>query len=79
MTDYLPDELALIGCPHRTDSMQPEKAVFQEEEEHVCDPFSYSGGPNGPTERAQIKYGLMEIDLYSLHSLHGCTIRAGSS
>ena len=26
-------------------------------------PFSPSGGPNGPTERAQIKYCLMEIDI----------------
>ena len=26
-------------------------------------PFSSSGGPNGPTERAQMKYCLMEIDI----------------
>ena len=26
-------------------------------------PFSFSGGPNGPTERAQIKYCVMEIDI----------------
>ena len=26
-------------------------------------PFSSSGGPNGPTERAQIEYCLMEIDV----------------
>ena len=26
-------------------------------------PFSSLGGPNGPTERAQIKHCLMEIDI----------------
>ena len=26
-------------------------------------PFSSSGGPNGPTERAQTKYCLIEIDI----------------
>ena len=26
-------------------------------------PFSSSGGPDGPTERAQVKYCLMEIDI----------------
>ena len=28
MQYYLPDELVLIGCRHRTDSMQPEKNSF---------------------------------------------------
>ena len=28
MKHYLPDELVLIGCRHRTDSMQPEKSSF---------------------------------------------------
>ena len=37
----LPDELVLIGWRHRTDSMQPEKTVFQEEEEHVLEPFFF--------------------------------------
>jgi len=40
----MPGELVLIGCRHRTDSMQPEKT-------------------NGPTERAQIKYYLIEMDI----------------
>ena len=60
--DYLPDELVLIGCQHRTDSMQPEKCSFLGRGRTcVLTPFSPSGGPNGPTERAQIKYCLMEI------------------
>ena len=63
MRDYLPEELALIGCPHRTDSMQPEKAVFQEEEEHVLDPYSFFRRPNGPIERVQLKSCLMDKDV----------------
>ena len=62
MEDYLPDEFVLIGCRHRTDSMQPETISFLRRG-RTCTPFSSSGGPNGLTERAQIKYCLMDIDL----------------
>ena len=49
---YLPDELILIGCRHRTDSMQPEKNSFLGRG-RTCVWIPSSGGPNGPTERAQ--------------------------
>ena len=64
MEYYLPDELVLIGCRHRTDSMQPEKSSFLGRGRTcVGRLFSSSGVPNGPTERAQIKPCLMEIDI----------------
>ena len=37
---------------------------FSRKSKNMClAPFSSSAGPNGPTERAQIKYCLMEIDI----------------
>ena len=59
-----PDELVLIGCRHGADSMQPEKNVFLGRGRTCVGPhFLPSGGPNGPTERAQITSCLMEIDI----------------
>ena len=56
MEYYLPDELIVIGCRHRTGSLKPERKRFCRETKNMCwTPFSCSGGPNGPTERAQNK------------------------
>ena len=64
MEYYLPHALVLLGCRHRTDAMQPEKNSFRGRGRTcVSTPFSSLGGPNGPTECAQIKFCLMEMDI----------------
>ena len=46
--------LILIGCRHRTDSMQPEENSFLGKRKNTClTTFSSLGEPDGPTERAQ--------------------------
>ena len=62
---FWPDELVLIDYRHRTDSMQPEKNIFlYNKRKNMCwAPFSSVGRPNGRTERAQIKSGLMAMDI----------------
>ena len=65
-------QMVLIGCRHRTDSMQPAREKhFSRKRNNTClTPFSSSGGPSGPTERAQIKSCLMEIDIAADGSGH---------
>lgn len=64
--EYLPDELVLIGYEKRIYiQCSLRKPVVKEEEERVLDRFSCSGGPNGPTELAQIEWRLMWMNRHS--------------
>ena len=62
MEHCLPHELVLIGCGKRIDSVQPDKISISRKKKKCCTPFSYLGGPNGPTEREQTAHYLMWMD-----------------
>ena len=69
---YMSDKLVLIGCRYRTDSMQPEKNSLVGRGRTCVGPLlilqeDRTARPNGPTEQAQIKPCLMDVDI----AVHG--------
>ena len=80
MEYHLLDEVVLIGCQHRTDSMQPEQDRFLGRGRKFVSPLflqeDRTARPNGPTERAQIKSCLVDIDITTDGG--GCVLRTNS-